>query len=480
MKTRYVVLCAFLCHALFAQDQPQNLPPGYRVETIATPPGVEMEVGAIGFEPGGSILVTTRYGQVWRLKDGQWSLFAEGLHEPLGIWIDPGNGDAYIAQRPELTRLVDTNKDGKADVFQTLAAGWGFSGNYHEYAFGPIRDSKGNFYVTLNLSHSEIGRVRESVMGKAAAWRGWAMQVTPDGAMVPFANGMRSPAGLGISKDDEIFYADNQGDFNATSGLYHIKQGRFFGHPNSLAEHPDYKGKDLNTVPLEELNKLRTLPAIWIPHGELANSPGDPVFDYTQGKFGPFAGQIFIGDQTKCNVMRIALEKVGGEYQGAIFNFIGPLHSGVVRNTFAPDGSLYVGMTARGWGAIGPKPFALQRIVYDGKTIPFETHAISITQTGFDITFTQPLDPTEARKPDNYGLRHWGYLYRPDYGSPKVDETTLKPTSVTLSDDHKTVHLSLPLLTQRVYMFHLQAIAAKDGAKLTNPIGYYTLNRLHP
>lgn len=477
MKAQYALLGLVLCGTLAAQDLPVTLPPGYRVETIEPPPGVELEVGAIGFEPGGSMLVTTRFGEVWRYKQGQWSLFAEGLHEPLGIWIDPRNSDAYIAQRPELTRLADTDGDGRADLFQTVTNAWGFSGNYHEYAFGPVRDSHGNFYVTLNLSHSEAGRVRNSVMGKAAPWRGWAMRVTPGGETVPFASGMRSPAGLGISRDDEVFYADNQGDFNATSGLYHVKQGRFFGHPNSLAEHPDFKGKDLETIPLEQLDQMRTLPAIWIPHGELANSPGDPVFDYTGGKFGPFAGQIFIGDQTKCNVMRIALEQVDGEYQGALFNFIGPLHSGIVRNAFAPDASLYVGMTARGWGAIGGKHFALQRIVYDGRTIPFEIQTISLTPVGFDITFTQPVHPQEALKPDNYTVRHWGYLYRPEYGSPKVDEKQVKPTAVALSDDHKTVRLTLPLVARKLYMFRVR-VPAQNNEKLTNAVGYYTLNRL--
>ena len=35
---------------------------------------------------------------------------------------------------------------------------------------------------------------------------------------------------------------------------------------------------------------------VHFPHGELANSPGAPICDTTGGKFGPFAGQLFIGD----------------------------------------------------------------------------------------------------------------------------------------------------------------------------------------
>lgn len=473
-----VILQLSFCNFLHAQ--PSIIPPGYSVETIPTPPGVDFEVGGIGFLPDSSLLVTTRHGDVWRRHEstGEWSLYAEGLHEPLGIWVDPRNGDAYIAQRAELTRLVDEDKDGDADLYQTVCADWGFSGNYHEYAFGPVRDSAGNFYVTLNLSHSTERVVGETEMGNSAPFRGWCVRISPDGKMTPIASGMRSPAGIGISRDDELFYTDNQGGYNATSGLYHILPGRFFGHPNSLYDDPRFAGRDLASIPLENLDALRTLPAIWIPHGELANSPGEPVFDNTSGKFGPFAGQLFVGDQTKSNLMRIALEKVGGEYQGAIFNFIDPLDSGVIRNAFAPDGSLYVGMTARGWGSIGAKPFSLQRIIYDGKTIPFEMHTVSLTRTGFDITFTKPADPATAAGTERYLVRHWGYKYQPAYGSPKVDETFVLPQAVTLSVDGKTVHLDLPLVPRRVYQLLLVNITSTAGEKLTTPTAYYTLNRL--
>ena len=471
----FFIFCFALC--ISAHAQPQLLPAGYRVETIETPEGVDFEVGGIAFGPNSSLLAATRHGDIWRLHDGRWSLFAEGLHEPLGLWVDPGSGEVYLAQRPELTRLVDTDRDGRADRYETVCAGWGFSGNYHEYAFGPVRDSIGNFYVTLNLSHSERGRVRNSVMGKDAALRGWCVQITPDGRLVPLASGMRSPAGIGISRQDEIFYTDNQGDFNATSALYHVQPGRFFGHPNALADDPRFAGRELDTVPLEELDAMRSLPAVWIPHGELGNSPGEPIFDDTGGKFGPFAGQMFLGDQTKSNLIRICLEKVGGEYQGAVFQFVAGLDSGVVRNAFAPDGSLYVGMTARGWGAIGGKPFGLQRIVYDAATMPFEMHSVSVTRRGFDITFTAPVD-AGAADPQRYLIRHWTYRYQPDYGSPKVGESFVIPQKATISPDGRTVHLELPLLAKRVYQLLLVNVTSTSGQAPTTPTAYYTLNRL--
>ena len=60
------------------------------------------------------------------------------------------NGSLYVVQRGELTRLFDSNMDGKADVFETIYA-WPVSGNYHEYSFGPKLAPDGSFFVTLNL-----------------------------------------------------------------------------------------------------------------------------------------------------------------------------------------------------------------------------------------------------------------------------------------------------------------------------------------
>jgi glucose/arabinose dehydrogenase len=467
-----------------AENQPFSasvIPAGYSVQTIATPKGVAMEAGGLAFTPDGkAVYISTRHGDVWKYEPAaeKWSLFAEGLHEALGVLVDAKSGDVFVAQRPELTRLIDTDHDGKADIYKTVNAGWGFDGNYHEYCFGPVRDSKGNFYITLNLAHSNQGSVQGSIMGHPSHHRGWVIQVTPDGKFVPFASGLRSPCGIGISKDDEIFYTDNQGDWNATSTLHHVEQGRFYGNPASLVDDPAFAGKDLNQVPPSEFQKVRTMPVVWIPYGELAQSPGEPTFDYTGGKFGPFDGQIFVGDQTKSNIMRINLEKVDGAYQGAVFNFVEVLQSGVIRNAFAPDGSLWIGQTSRGWGARGGAPYGVQRIVWDGKTVPFEMHSISLTKTGFTIHFTTPVDAKAAADPLNYRVEHWHYYYGPKYGSPNLDLTAVKVESATVAADGRSVEIQLPLLAGKVYKIALGNIAAADGAKMSTNTGYYTLNRL--
>jgi hypothetical protein len=289
---------------------------------------------------------------------------------------------------------------------------------------------------------------------------------------------MRSSAGITINKRGEIFYTDNQGDWNCTSSLHQVVKGRFYGHPSSLADDPSFAGKNLNRISEEEYDHLRQRPAIYLPHGELASSPGEPIFNETGGKFGPFEDQVFIGDQTKSNEMRVWLERVGGEYQGVVFDFVDPLQCGVIRNRFAPDGSLWIGQTGRGWRSVGEKTFGLQRIRWDGKTVPMEMSSVSLTKKGFRIQFTKAIDRDAAGKAANYAIKHWGYLYQAEYGSPKVGLTELSPTSVQVSSDGMAVELELPLVKERVYQLTLSNIVGADSAAMTNPTGYYTLNRL--
>lgn len=479
-----LVLCAL---PTAPAQQPKFIPAGYSVEKIATPKGVAFGVGGLSFASDGTLFVCTREGQVWKYRKGEWHLYAEGLHEPLGILVTPDSGRVFVVQRPELTELLDEDGDGKVDRFKTVSAGWGLTDNYHEYAFGLVRDSKGNFYGTLNTSLSwkgwagsskwDIARVHDGKMGRAAPYRGWSFRVTPAGKFEPWSAGLRSPCGIGISPDDEIFYTDNQGDWNASSTLHHVVKGRFHGHPSSLMDHPKFKEVDLNSISVKEYDEMRTPPAVFIPHGELANSPGEPVFDTTGGKFGPFQGQMFIGDQTRSNVFRVIVEKVGGFYQGCAINFVDHLEAGVVRSRFAADGSLWVGETGRGWGSRGAAQYGLDRIVWDGKTVPFAIHSVSLRKDGFRIRFTSPLAVAKAVHPAVYKVERWHYKYQPDYGSPKVARSTIEVRTVGIQADARSVDLGMKVEAGWIYKFTLTVVGA-DDQQLANKVAWYTLNRL--
>jgi hypothetical protein len=467
----------------------------YPMTTFSTPKDCVLEAGGLAFRPDGKLLICTRRGEIWLVdnpttdtpSESQFSKYAGGLHEALGMWVKDDK-TVYVVQRPELTIVRDSKGSGKADGFETFCDKWGVSGDYHEYAFGPARDPKtGDFYITLNVGFGGGHQAK-------VPWRGWCVRVDgKTGDMEPWCYGIRSPNGINFSPDGDLFYADNQGEWVASNKLVHLQKGKFYGHQAGLRWVKDspfagkvsdkitsgmmYDGQPAPGKTAPDGMPDVTPPAIWFPYGRMGQSASEPIWDTTAGKFGPFAGQCFVGDQYTAIVMRCALEKVNGVFQGACFPFRRGFQCGVNRLAFGPDGALYVGETNRGWGSLGGKPYGLQRINFNGKTPP-EIHSVKLTKTGFDFTFTTPIDPKTATA-EAFALKSFTYIYHSTYGCPETDTQPEKVEAVTLSKDGKTASVTVPNLKRgRVYDFSLSGVKTAGGESLLHPEAYYTLNEM--
>lgn len=453
------------------------IPDGYRIETIKTPNDVRFHVTGMDSNQQGTLFVATRFGDVWRYKNEQWLKVAEGLHEPTGLLCDD-DGSLVVGHKPELTRLIDDNGDGITDRYINMASQWDFHDNYHEFNFAPVKDKAGNYYGTLNLGHGVPDSLSIGAMDTAGGYRGWAYQVNNKGKFVPYAYGLRSPAGIGISPDNELFFTDNQGDWVETSKLHLLKKDAFYGHPVSLRDHPDWTVEKIlkEKKNFKLFDEMREYPVVWFPHLEVANSPGNPEWNITKGQFAPFEGQIFIGDQTQSNVFRVILDEVNDVYQGAVINFIDGFQSGNIRTEFDNKGQLWVGQTARGWYSKGGKPFGLQKVVWDG-TNPFEILNVKMIKSGFKVTFTEAITQSSA---DNLTLDiiEWGYEYTSRYGSPKQDEKRLPVKSLKVSDDRKSLVFETNLNERKVVKFQINGLKDKKGRSPSVPIVYYTVNKV--
>ena len=473
----------------------------YRVESVPGPRGIAPEISAVTFGHDGRLYATFRRGYIYSYdeKSKRWRRFAEGLHNPLGIANGDEPGEFLVAQVPELTKVVDTDADGTADLFETVSDGWGLSGNYHEYIAGPIRDQEGNLYVSLGLSSGNADprppvrgeftrrprRAPEPVPGKVnrmghyspTPYRGCALQIRPDGSVRPFACGFRQPNGIVTSPEGEIFASDNQGDWVGTSPLHHVTDGAFHGHPASLHWHPEFLGINPVEADVAELDRRRKLPAILFPQGDMAGSTAGQAFDLTNGAFGPYAGQLFVAEWTYPRVHRVDLQRVRGEYQGAAFPFVegNGLRMANNRMAFAPDGrSLYIAQTSRIWGSTE----GLQRIVWQGQT-PFDILTMRLTPEGFDLTFTRPVDRESAADPANYAMTRYYYLYHSSYGSPKTGIAPVAVAGVTVSDDGIRASLRVEDLREGwVYDLRPDSIRSREGELLVTRIAAYTLNRM--
>jgi glucose/arabinose dehydrogenase len=447
-----------------AQTQPEY----WSVDYLSPPEGEVLEVGGIGFMSDGDLIASTRRGQVWRVsnpsaanpEDATFTLICEGLHEGLGLAVV--NDAIFVMQRGEISKLVDLDGDTLIDEVQTITQDWGMTGNYHEFGFGLPVDQNGDMYFSLNVGfwnpHWWHGKSR-------APYRGWVLKLSPDETVTPIAGGLRSPAGLGLLDDGTLLVTDNQGDWMAVCPVYAIKEGAFYGHPASLRwyeEQPDVEPSDTLPVEVE-----REHPALWLPY-QWSRSTGNVIKDNTGG---PFQGQYLIAELTNGQILRANFEEVDGVLQGACWLAHQRIGS-AYHIEYGPDGTLYAGMTNRGWGGLAPGS-GIARIKYNG-TLPLEMESAHLLKDGFELSFTKPLATTPTISGNKYDYNYWW-----EYGSPQQHVEDLEVSNVTLSEDGLSAKVSIDNLESgKCVMLTLENTKSEDGTELLHNEISYTINKL--
>ncbi|MFI7219926.1 family 16 glycoside hydrolase [Micromonospora maritima] len=450
--------------------------PGYTLTNLR-PSGFQPKVTGMDWLPDGRLVISTWGGsdQSGSSQDGEVYILgntggstgpgsvttkkiAGTLKEPMGLKVV--DGVVYVSEKQRLTRLVDTNGDEVADRLDTVAT-WPFGGNFHEFAFGLLYEA-GFFYLNLSVSINYGGATTNP---QPAPNRGTTIKVNKDtGAVTYVAGGLRTPHGIGWGPENGIFVTDNQGGWLPSSKLLHVKQGRFFNHYMNPAG-------PFDTNPV-------TAPVLWMPQNEIANSPSTPLYL----KSGAFAGQFVIGDVTYGGLQRAYVEKVDGEYQGALFRLTQGLEAGVSEVNLGPDGAIYVGGLGAGgnWGQSGKLSYGLQKLTPNGTSV-FDILAMRATTTGFELEYTQPLSAdTAANLAAHYKVKQWRYQPTAGYGGPKIDEETLPVTSATLSADRKKVTLTMSgrKAGHVVYVRSPRPFTSDSGQSLWSTEAWYTLNAI--
>ena len=214
-----------------------------------------------------------------------------------------------------------------------------------------------------------------------------------------------------------------------------------------------------------------TPPAVWLPHGEIALSPTQPIL--LPKSWGPYAGQILYGDATFGGLQRVFLEEIAGAMQGAAFPFSQGFRHLFNRLVLTADGTLFAGGIARG------KDRRFIRIRYTGRNV-FEPLAARLYSNGIEIEFTQPLAENAGWNPAGYYVTQWGYQATQTYGGQKVRHRRSEVRSATVSIDRRRVLLELPDLTANEVL-HIrlpQSLTAAGGQSLWGGELWYTVNRI--
>ena len=353
-------------------------------------------------------------------------------------------------------------------------------GGEHEFNFGSNFDNDGAIWTLHGLTGSYTSD---------RPCRGWALRHFPDERREVMCSGLRSPGGIALNAAGDGFYVESQGPWASANMLKQLRPGGFMGHPigNQWYDHAPNMGprpaeptggqngrRDLDAHRIPQL----VLPSVEFPYKKMGQSASAVIPDGAVGKFGPFAGQFFVGDYTLSLVMRAEMEQVNGLDQGACDPFRRGFATGLIGGTLTKSGYIFVGGSKRGWPVRGLAPHALQRLDWTGK-VSFAIQTMRVNPDGFELRFTAPVDAATARDPRSHTLETFTHHYFGAYGGPEIERADQRTVSATPSSDGLSVRLVVDkLVVGHIHELHLPGLRDRAGQPLVRDVSYYTLNQI--
>lgn len=459
--------------------------PGF--EALELPlPRTEMPI-SIAWDLRGRCYVGSLKGRVLEVvdtdSDGLWDDYqriSDEIPTPYGLFV--GNEGIDVLAKYGLLRLTPAQGGVPVMDFQVVADGWGYTPDYHDWAVGLERDGGGNYYITLPCQQDDRSPA-------AARWRGHALRLEPISAanlsdnesridsdrlyrVQPIAGGLRFPMGVALNRQGDLFASDNQGNYTPFNELNHLRSGKRYGFINKLEIRPGF------SPPFES-------PAINIPHPWMRSVNGicfldSPMQSDRKAVFGPFEGHLIGCEMNGRCLVRMSLERVAGQYQGAVYPFSLPI--GVANENFegpivckvAPNGDLYIGnLHDSGWGG-GNNTGSLVRLRPLGDW-PLGIAEVRATTNGFTVAFTQSVDPIAAADKLNYSVRSYTRTPTPAYGGDDQDEKIEAIQTVNYDSRTKIATIQLSKLREgAVYEINIKAIGP-EGKELFPDQCHYTM-----
>jgi len=454
-----------------------NVVPGFAGLQLPLPP-TEMPI-SFAWDPAGRFYAGSLKGRVLEVIDRDldglydaYEVISDEIPTPFGLFADEEGVDALA--KFALIRLTPPSEPGSPYDATVVADGWGYTADYHDWAIGLERDTDRNYYMALPCQQDDRSEA-------AAYLRGSALKLIPNASsedprryrLEPISAGLRFPIGIALTPERDLFTSDNQGNYNPFNELNHLRPGKRYGFINKL------ENKDGFSPPFES-------PAINLPH-PWTRSVNGICFLQTpedlkaeQPHFGPFEGHLIGCEMNGKSLVRMSLQKVGENFQGAAYMFSRPAEAGEpnfegpIACEVSPAGDLMIGsLQDSGWSG-GQNTGSIVRLRPTGEW-PLGIAEIRATPTGFEIDLTQPVDAATALKASHYQIRSYQRISTPAYGGDDQDERTERIRQLALSPDGRRVTLGLDDLREGfVYEFNIGPIGAA-GQPLFPSQAHYTM-----
>jgi len=438
--------------------------------------------GADFFADGTTAAVSTWSGDVWIVKGVdddldklEWSRFATGLHQPLGLKIV--DEKVYVVGHDMITRLHDLNGDGEADFYENFNSDWRVTSAFHAFAFDLHTGPDGSFYFALGAPVRGGGRSFERI----TPHHGKVLKVSPDGSeMSIFASGFRAPNGIGVNpKTGQVTTGDNQGTYVPNCPINWCTPGSWHGVVDTAT--PEWAAKleskssqkGGKSVPAEAPK-----PLAWLPM-DTDNSGGGQAW-CLDDRWGPMKDRLLHGSYGKAQFYLVDYEWVDEQIQGGAIHFPGlRFASSCMRLRFNDrDGQLYIA-GLKGWQTRAGGPGGFDRVRYTGKPLNMPLR-FRVTDKAIRITFSDALEPASATNADNWSNETYNTRWTSAYGSKTHDKREPRIAAALLSDDGKTVTLVIPEIKPVTHsMVRWKNVKTVTGDKVESAIDH-TIHVLPP
>lgn len=280
-------------------------------------------------------------------------IFAEGFNEEISgvvAGVLPWGRDVWVTGYPNLSRLRDTDGDGRADSVETVFRGFGvhaaFDGHdLHGLTLGP----EGKIYFTCGDNGFSVTNREGRLLDFPNT--GAVLRMDPDGSNLEvFASGLRNPQEVAFDEYGNLFGVDNDGDLrDERERFVYIAEGSDSG----WRLHWQFRDPGWSAVTGQPDYNPWIDEGMWTPHH--AGQPAHitpPLTNYSVGpgsfKFNPgtalndaYRGYFFL--------IQFPVQKVTAfqaRPKGAGFEMVGEhtVLSGMMASAvnFSPDGALFV------------------------------------------------------------------------------------------------------------------------------------------